>query len=148
MKKYTGICLSWWVKITAVSRKRLMPWRSPITARTCGKLTALQKESNNEEVEKKVNVQILLDASGSMIGRVDGEIKMDLAKKAVQEFASSLPSHAEVSLRVYGHKGSNSKKDKKVSCASNEMVYPFKSYDQEDFQQALNKFKPTQVGPL
>lgn len=114
-----------------------------------GDISALKEENGQiKEQEKKINVQILLDASGSMAGKVDGKTKMDLAKKAIQDFAGSLPSHAEVSLRVYGHKGSNSNKDKKVSCASNEVVYPFSTYDKESFQKSLDKFQPTGWTPL
>ncbi|MFD1436762.1 VWA domain-containing protein, partial [Kroppenstedtia eburnea] len=97
---------------------------------------------------EQMNVEILLDASGSMAGRVDGGVKMDLAKQAIRAFASDVPEGAQVSLRVYGHKGSNQKKDKAVSCQSNELVYPLKSYDSSQFEQSLNQFKPTGWTPL
>ena len=38
------------------------------------------------ELPKQVNVEILLDASGSMAGRVSGGVKMDLAKEAIRKF--------------------------------------------------------------
>ncbi|GGA51942.1 hypothetical protein GCM10007416_26300 [Kroppenstedtia guangzhouensis] len=97
---------------------------------------------------EQMNVEILLDASGSMAGRVDGGVKMDLAKQAIRAFASDVPEGAQVSLRVYGHKGSNQKKDKEVSCQSNELIYPLKSYDSSQFEQSLNQFKPTGWTPL
>ncbi|TCS94258.1 VWA domain-containing protein [Hazenella coriacea] len=96
----------------------------------------------------KINVQILLDASGSMAGKVSGGQKMDLAKKAINSFAAGLPEEANVSLRVYGHKGSNSGKDKAVSCQSNEVVYPMSPYNNANFNGALNQFKPTGWTPL
>ncbi|SDD07929.1 Ca-activated chloride channel family protein, partial [Melghirimyces thermohalophilus] len=91
---------------------------------------------------------ILLDASGSMAGTVDGGVKMDLAKAAIKRFASSLPSHAQVSLRVYGHQGSNQEKDKAKSCASTEEVYPRSAYSEKKFNQALDQFKPTGWTPI
>ncbi|MGF7089295.1 D-amino-acid dehydrogenase/Ca-activated chloride channel family protein [Kroppenstedtia sanguinis] len=97
---------------------------------------------------EEMNVEILLDASGSMAGRVDGGIKMDLAKQAIRAFASDVPEGAQVSLRVYGHKGSNQKKDKEVSCKSNELVYPLKAYESGRFEQSLDRFKPTGWTPL
>lgn len=97
---------------------------------------------------EQMNVEILLDASGSMAGRVDGGVKMDLAKQAIREFASGVPEGAQVSLRVYGHKGSNQKKDKAISCKSNELVYPLKSYDSSKFERSLDQFKPTGWTPL
>lgn len=97
---------------------------------------------------EQLNVEILLDASGSMAGRVPGGIKMDLAKEAIREFVAELPKEANVSLRVYGHTGSNSSKDKDVSCKGNEIVYPMGPYDATSFKQALDKFKPTGWTPL
>ena len=97
---------------------------------------------------KKMNVAILLDASGSMGGQVPGGIKMDLAKKAIKKFSSSLPEGVNVSLIVYGHKGTGSSKDKELSCGSIETVYPLGSYDEGRFQQALDHFKPKGWTPL
>ena len=70
-------------------------------------------------------------------------MKMNLAKAAVERFASSLPENAKVSLWVYGHKGSNSKKDKQVSCKSTEEVYPLGTYQEEKFSQSLDQFQAT-----
>lgn len=100
------------------------------------------------ETAKQVNVEILLDASGSMAGRVSGGVKMDLAKDAIQRFVSQLPEGARVALRVYGHKGSNSEKDKAVSCKSSEMVYPLGEYNESSFRSSLNQFRPTGWTPL
>ena len=73
---------------------------------------------------------------------------MDLAKEAIRQFVAELPEEANVSLRVYGHTGSNSKKDKSVSCKGNEIVYPMGPYEAASFQQSLNKIKPTGWTPL
>jgi Ca-activated chloride channel homolog len=100
------------------------------------------------ELPKQVNVEILLDASGSMAGRVSGGVKMDLAKDAIRNFVSKLPEGAQVALRVYGHKGSNQQKDKELSCKSTEVVYPLGAYDKSSFQKSLNKFHPTGWTPL
>ncbi|MBD1372427.1 VWA domain-containing protein [Hazenella sp. IB182357] len=97
---------------------------------------------------EQVNVVILLDASGSMAGNVSGGQKMALAKKSIQNFASNLPKDANVSLRVYGHKGSNQERDKQKSCNSNEVVYDMKPYDANYFTTALNQFRPTGYTPL
>ncbi|QKG83169.1 VWA domain-containing protein [Kroppenstedtia pulmonis] len=105
-------------------------------------------DGKSTEEGKPLHVSILLDASGSMAGRVDGRMKMDLAKATVERFASSLPEHAKVSLQVYGHKGSNAKKDKPVSCESVEVVYPLGEYQEKKFSQSLNQFQPTGWTPL
>ncbi|MBA4603911.1 vWA domain-containing protein, partial [Thermoactinomyces mirandus] len=101
-----------------------------------------------EAQQKQINVVVLLDASGSMAGRVDGYTKMTLAKNAILRFADSLPEQAHVSLRVYGHEGSNQKKDKEVSCKSTEQVYPLTPFKKDSFEQSLQKFQPTGYTPI
>ncbi|SEM82067.1 vWA domain-containing protein [Lihuaxuella thermophila] len=102
----------------------------------------------NEPKLSKLNVEILLDSSGSMNGKVSGGKKMDLAKKSIQDFASKLPEGSNVSLRVYGHKGSSSEKDKAISCSSSEVVYPMGKYNKTAFNQALAKFQPKGYTPI
>ncbi|MDM5318211.1 VWA domain-containing protein [Fictibacillus sp. b24] len=118
---------------------------------TFEEVEAYEKYSEEDGEEKKegpLNVVILLDASGSMAGKVSGTDKMTAAKEALKKFAGGLPKDANVLLRVYGHKGSNDDKDKKLSCESTEVMYPLGAYDAGAFQQSLSKFKPTGWTPL
>lgn len=96
----------------------------------------------------KVNVQILLDASGSMGALLDGTPKMDLAKEAVQSFVNQLPDSINVSLRVYGHEGTTAYEDRELSCMSTEEVYPLGPYEAEPFTEALQTFSPAGWTPL
>lgn len=98
--------------------------------------------------EKRANVQILLDASGSMKATVNGTPKMDLAKEAIQTFLGEMPEGVNVSLRVYGHKGTGSDGDKAMSCASTEEIYPLGAYEKAQFSEALNQFGPSGWTPL
>ncbi|WP_079504938.1 VWA domain-containing protein [Mesobacillus jeotgali] len=104
--------------------------------------------SEDGDLGMNANVSILLDASGSMAQKVGGKTKMELAKEAINEFLSSMPEGANVSLRVYGHKGSNADSDKKVSCDSTEVVYDLKAYDKAAFSSSLDSFKPTGWTPI
>lgn len=104
--------------------------------------------ASQNPAQNKLNIQILLDASGSMASQVDGGVKMNLAKEAIAEFASVLPEDAQVSLRVYGHKGTNELDGKELSCAATEEVYPLGGYDKEKFTDALDQFGPTGYTPL
>ncbi|MGG3800728.1 vWA domain-containing protein [Metabacillus fastidiosus] len=99
-------------------------------------------------LEKNINVAILLDSSGSMNGKVDGKTKMELAKSAIQTFVSELPSNVNVSLLVYGHKGTGNDKDKTLSCGSTEVIYQLSPYNKEQFSTALNTFSPSGWTPL
>jgi Ca-activated chloride channel homolog len=97
---------------------------------------------------KTLNVAILLDSSGSMAAKIGGKTKMEIAKEAVRNYASKLPQGSNVMLRVYGQKGSNADSDKKVSCESTEVVYELNTYNEGDFQNSLDQFKPTGWTPI
>lgn len=80
-------------------------------------------ETLEEPAVAESHFAILLDASGSMNAKSQGGTRMDDAKSAIQHFIKTLPDNSTVSIRVYGHKGSNSEKDKETSCGSTEVIY-------------------------
>lgn len=104
-------------------------------------------EKINVPEAKKVHFAILIDASGSMREKVGGKMKMDAAKDAIGEFASNIPPSATVSLRVYGHKGSNQEQDKALSCESSERYFSG-TYDKAAFGEALGKVQPAGWTPI
>jgi hypothetical protein len=54
-------------------------------------------------------VAVILDASGSMLQRIDGERRINIAKAAVTELVSDvLPDSVSLALRVFGHKEADS----------------------------------------
>lgn len=113
----------------------------------------ISNNSNASDVpaELKVetfNVEIILDSSGSMANKMGAKTRMELAKEAIKEFTASLPEQANVGLRVYGHKGTGSDQDKKMSCSANELVYQIKPYNESGINNALNKFNPAGWTPL
>ncbi|MDL4840251.1 VWA domain-containing protein [Aquibacillus rhizosphaerae] len=91
---------------------------------------------------------ILLDASSSMLLSVDERMKMDVAKEATSRFAEVIGQESDVSLVVYGHKGSESDSDKVVSCEGIEEIYPMDTYDQEVFETSLTTFESKGWTPL
>ncbi|KAB8125667.1 VWA domain-containing protein [Gracilibacillus oryzae] len=104
-------------------------------------------EESEEEV-KEQRIALLLDSSGSMGATVGGEVKMTAAKDALQQFVSDLPEETKVLLRVYGHVGSGSEENKKLSCESTEVVYPLNTYNENTFSEALGQFEPAGWTPL
>jgi len=98
--------------------------------------------------EKKVHFSILLDASGSMKTKIGGKSKMDIAKQAVKKFTSTLPKNAQISLRVYGHKGSSNGADKATSCNSTEEIYSAEGYQASQLQSALNSVTASGWTPI
>ncbi|MCJ8011009.1 VWA domain-containing protein [Paenibacillus sp. KQZ6P-2] len=97
---------------------------------------------------RKLHISILLDASGSMKAQINGKSKMDSAKDAIQIFADKLPENAEVSLRVYGHKGTGSQKDKQVSCNSTEEIFHGQGNQTNQIKTALQSVKPAGWTPI
>ncbi len=100
------------------------------------------------QFKENYNVEIILDASGSMANVIGDKTMMELAKEAIRDFAAALPEEANVGLRVYGHKGSNADADKKVSCESSELVYDIQPYDEDKLKEALDQFEPTGWTPI
>jgi hypothetical protein len=50
-------------------------------------------------------VAVIIDASGSMLQRIDGERRIDIAKAAISELVTQvLPESVPFTLRVFGHK--------------------------------------------
>jgi Ca-activated chloride channel family protein len=94
------------------------------------------------QFKENLNVEIVLDASGSMAQSIGGKTKMDAAKNAILDFVNGLPDEARVGLRVFGHKGSNADRDKGISCSSTELMHPFATKAEGDLKSSLSKITP------
>ncbi|MBP1917292.1 Ca-activated chloride channel family protein [Lederbergia galactosidilyticus] len=100
------------------------------------------------EFKENYNVEIILDASGSMAAEIGGTSMMQLAKESIEKFADSLPDEANVALRVYGYEGTGSDEDKQLSCESNKLFYEMEPYDSKKFSEALEQFQPSGWTPV
>lgn len=60
---------------------------------------------------------IVLDASGSMWGQIDGRPKLEIAREALASVVGGLPADTELGLMAYGHR-------EKGSCTDIELVVP------------------------
>lgn len=60
---------------------------------------------------------IVLDASGSMWGQIDGRAKIDIARETLGTVLKSVPAGSELGLMVYGHR-------EKGSCSDIELAVP------------------------
>lgn len=90
-----------------------------------------------------VNVEIVLDCSGSMAKRINGESMMNIAKSSIGKVLSEMPANANVGVRVFGHKGDNSNAKKEESCNANELIHPIKKLDVQGIESDLASLKPT-----
>ncbi|WP_249315648.1 VWA domain-containing protein [Bacillus sp. FJAT-49711] len=96
---------------------------------------------------KKAHFAILIDASGSMKAMSGKKTRMEAAREAVLEFAEQIPEEATISMRVYGHKGTGSDADKKLSCSSTENIYNG-AFDKSKFQKSLQTVQPAGWTPI
>ncbi|MGI8911350.1 MAG: vWA domain-containing protein [Rubrobacteraceae bacterium] len=115
-----------------------------ISIRTCQKPASL----GERELKNDINVQLILDASGSMRGDAGGERKMDAARRVLTDFIATLPDTANVALRVYGHVGSSARADRARSCGASELILPFQELNPEKFTEAVNSFEPRGWTPV
>ncbi len=60
---------------------------------------------------------IVLDASGSMWGQIDGRPKLEIAREALATVLAGLPADTEMGLMAYGHR-------EKGSCTDIELIVP------------------------
>jgi len=109
----------------------------------------VQTQSQKPEPKKKVNFVILMDASGSMKGKLDGKSKLDWVEQTVNEFAKALPQDStHFQLRVFGHQGSSREEDKDFSCSRTDKVYASAKWDEAKLKAALDQIHPTGYTPL
>ena len=104
-------------------------------------------ETINAPQVTKSHFSILLDSSGSMNAKNQDGTRMEEAKKVIQDFVKKLPPTSSVSLRVYGHVGTGSNKDKAKSCQSTETIYRG-APDEQKLNQALSRIKPSGWTPI
>jgi Mg-chelatase subunit ChlD len=105
---------------------------------------------DNKIPEKKKNLVLIFDASGSMAAQIDGKRKIDIAKEAAWKFIDQVDGEENfaLSIVVYGHKGSNSVSQKSISCAGIEEVYYLGNVDAEIAKSKLNAFDATGWTPI
>lgn len=94
-----------------------------------------------------VRVVVAVDGSGSMAGRLGGQTKLDLARRAALAFVDGLPDPVETSLLVFGQQGSNSEAGKARSCAGVDMLAPM-SADRARLVDSVSNLKAVGWTPL
>jgi Mg-chelatase subunit ChlD len=104
-----------------------------------------QLETSAHMPERDHNVYLILDASGSMLGKMRGQTKFDIAKQAVREVIDLLPQNTRAALRVYGHR--KSALDEEAD-QDTELVIPWRPLDKRQFHAALDHISPRGKTPL
>ncbi len=100
-----------------------------------------------------VNVELILDASGSMAETMPGtenQSRMEAAKSAMRDVIDRIPERdgLNVGFRIYGHEGSSNEEDRAVSCRATELLVPLDGVDKPNLLAQVDSFEPTGWTPL
>jgi hypothetical protein len=101
-------------------------------------------EEGGEKVASK-NVELILDASNSMWGQIDGVAKIAIAKDVLEQIIAGLPDEMNVGLRLYGHRyGLNDPR----ACQDTELNVPIDPIDKAMMIDIIQKIQPKGKTPL
>ena len=92
-----------------------------------------------------VPIEIAVDSSGSMNAQIEGESRMDIAKRPVSEVFEGLD--ANIALRAFGHTYGNTEADKPQSCQDTELLLNFGGTSEEVIA-AVDLLAPSGWTPL
>ena len=84
---------------------------------------------------------LVLDASGSMWGQIQGRTKIEIAREAVGTMLQSWPRNQQLGLMAYGHRS-------KGNCADIEVLKAPGVLDVNAMQQAVNALQPKGMTPI
>ena len=108
-------------------------------------LTALALfASGTARAQDSENILIVLDASGSMAGRMNGQVKMELAQRVVKDLVENMPAEMNVGLLVYGSKSVVAKRD----CKDIDLLRPVQRVNPAEFDSALAHVSPHGMTPI
>jgi hypothetical protein len=91
---------------------------------------------------------LILDASGSMLGRIGGRTKFEIARECVEDLVDRLPENQEVALRVYGHRRSALDEDADKDTALELPMGAWTAGHRQRFASTLRSLRPRGKTPL
>jgi Mg-chelatase subunit ChlD len=89
-------------------------------------------------------VEIVVDASRSMWGRMHGEPKMVVAKEILQDVSYWFPEDLQLALRAYGSTSPSDSAD----CADSALLVPFGDQNREPIRAAIAGLRPLGQTPI
>jgi len=90
------------------------------------------------------SVEIVVDASRSMWGRMNGEPKMAVAKDILQDVSYWFPEDLDLALRAYGSTSPSDSND----CADSMLLVPFGDENREPIRRAITGLRPLGQTPI
>lgn len=90
------------------------------------------------------SVEIVVDASRSMWGRMDGEPKMSVAKEILRDVSHWFPQDLNLALRAYG----SSSPSESADCADSALLVPFADENRGSIRAAIEGLRPLGQTPI
>ena len=84
---------------------------------------------------------LVLDASGSMWGQVDGRAKIEIAREAVDTLVAQWEDGTDLGLMAYGHR-------RKGDCADIELLQPVDRFDSDAIRKRVATLQPRGMTPI
>jgi Ca-activated chloride channel family protein len=91
--------------------------------------------------QEEVNSILVLDASGSMWGQIDGITKIEIAQGVVGDLLRTLPQTQAIGLTAYGHRTTG-------DCTDIETLVPPGAASRDSIAAAVNKLRPRGKTPM
>lgn len=89
----------------------------------------------------ETDLLIVLDASGSMWGQIEGENKIVIARRVLSDFVGKVPDGANVGLVAYGHR-------READCKDIEIVVPPAPIDRPALKRKIDAINPKGKTPI
>ncbi len=108
-------------------------------------------QQDQPQSARTVNVELILDLSGSMAADVGGgETRMEAAKRVMNNVIDALPDRPgiNVGFRIYGFEGNNTEAQKQVSCQSSSLVVPIQGVNKKALREQVDKAQPIGWTPI
>ncbi|MCC6792015.1 MAG: VWA domain-containing protein, partial [Thermomicrobiales bacterium] len=112
---------------------------------------AVDRPAGAQATGNVVNVELILDSSGSMAETdATGQSRIDAAKQVLNAVIDQLPERegVNVGFRVYGHEGNNTEAGKAQSCQSTELKVPVQGVDKDALRSQVSSYQPVGWTPI
>jgi Ca-activated chloride channel family protein len=118
------------------------PTRQPTrTAASAGGSTRQAPQTTASSDAAIPRMVLVLDASGSMWGQLQGEAKIAIAKKVMADLIATIPPSFQTGLTVYGHR-------RKGDCDDIEMIIPVGPHNAREMTAKVQAISPKGKTPL
>jgi len=112
---------------------------------------AAAQDEDTQQPATAINVELILDSSGSMEADVGGgETRMQAAKRVLKDVIAAIPETEEINVgfRIYGHKGNNTEAGREESCQSSDLLVPIEGVDKAALNVQVDAATSTGWTPL